>query len=81
MGLHVIVMDWHHGQWSPRTPWLDQGVVTMAPWLDQCTYLAQQRKNKCWDSLMGLHVYKMEAMEGYTHNMQARGAHDVEAKH
>ena len=30
---------------------------------------------------MGLHVYKMEAMEGYTHNMQARGAHDVEAKH
>ena len=34
--------------------------------------------------LLGLHVYKMEAMEGYTHNMQARGAHDhddVEAKH
>ena len=62
----------------PRTPWLDQGVVTVTPWLDQCTYLAQQRKNKCWDSLMGLHVYKMEAMEGYTHNMQARGAHDVQ---
>ena len=44
-------------------------------------HLLSSTKKKQMLGLMGLHVYKMEAMEGYTHNMQARGAHDVEAKH